>query len=98
MFTTFKSGLLMMIIPSFFSSLTTFMIALRDSFSDFAPVQTILPALKIKVAVFGIKHLFLLCSGCLNTLYKRHMLPVYRSDLNIPYFSLLHKIGLKDTS
>jgi len=29
------------------------MIALRDSFSDFAPVQTILPELKISVAVFG---------------------------------------------
>jgi hypothetical protein len=54
MFTTFTSGLLMMMIPPFFSSLTTFITALWDSFSDFAPVQTILPVLKISVAVLGL--------------------------------------------
>jgi len=48
------TGLLMMIIPPFFNSLITFITALRASFSDFAPVQTILPELKISVAVFGL--------------------------------------------
>src|SRR5208337_4046428 len=39
--------------PSPRSSFTTFSTALRDSLSDLAPVQTILPVPKIKVAVFG---------------------------------------------
>src|SRR4030066_1084562 len=39
--------------PSLRSSLTTFSTALRDSFSDLAPVHTILPVPKMSVAVFG---------------------------------------------
>jgi hypothetical protein len=54
MFTTFKLGFLMMIIPPFFNSLTTVKTALRLSFSDFAPVHTISPEWKISVAVFGL--------------------------------------------
>jgi len=53
MFWIFTIGFSVIWIPSLRSSLTTFSTALRDSFSDLAPVQTILPVLKIKVAVFG---------------------------------------------
>ena len=53
MFWIFSSGLLMMIMPPFLSSLITFTTARLASFSDLAPVQTILPELKIRVAVFG---------------------------------------------
>ena len=53
MFCILSSGLLIIIIPPFLSSFTTFMTARRASFSDFAPVQTIFPELKIKVAVLG---------------------------------------------
>jgi len=45
--------------------------------------------------VCGIKHHFLQSSGCLNTLYRRLMLPVHRSFPRVPYFSLIHKIGFK---
>ena len=48
-----SSGLLMIIMPPFLSSLTTFVTARLASFSDLAPVQTIFPELKINVAVFG---------------------------------------------
>ena len=40
--------------PPFFSLLTTSCTASLDCFSDFAPVQTIFPELKIRVAVFGV--------------------------------------------
>ena len=53
MFWIFSSGLLMMIMPLFLSSLMTRMTALRASFSDLAPVHTIFPELKIRVAVLG---------------------------------------------
>src|SRR6267378_7354247 len=41
-------------IPPFFNLLTTSCTAFLDWSSDFAPVQTIFPELKIKVAVFGV--------------------------------------------
>ncbi len=44
----------MIIMPLFFSSLITRITALRASFSDLAPVQTIFPELKINVAVLGL--------------------------------------------
>src|SRR3989337_856472 len=47
------TGLSVMGIPSLLSSLTTLSTALRDSFSDLAPVHTIFPVPKIKVAVLG---------------------------------------------
>src|SRR3990172_11174900 len=47
------TGFSVMAIPWPLNSLTTFSTALLDSFSDFAPVQTILPVPKISVAVFG---------------------------------------------
>ncbi len=47
------SGLPMITIPSLFNSSTTFNTALWAWRSDFAPVQTIFPVLKIRVAVFG---------------------------------------------
>jgi len=53
MFWMFTMGFSVIWMPWPLSSLTTFSTADRDSFSDFAPVQTILPVPKIKVAVFG---------------------------------------------
>ena len=53
MFWIWVSGLLMIIMPLFFSSFITFSTARRASFSDFAPVQTIFPVLKIRVVVLG---------------------------------------------
>ena len=53
MFWMLTIGFSVIWMPSPRSSLTTFSTALRDSFSDFAPVQTILPVPKIRVAVFG---------------------------------------------
>src|SRR5213594_4039732 len=47
------SGLPMITIPSLFSSSTTLNTAFRAWPSDFAPVHTIFPELKIRVAVFG---------------------------------------------
>ena len=40
--------------PPFLSSFTTFMTARFASFSDLAPVQTIFPELKMRVAVLGL--------------------------------------------
>jgi len=54
MFCIFSSGLLIIMIPPFLSSFITFITARRDSFSDFAPVQTIFPELKMSVAVLGL--------------------------------------------
>ncbi len=70
MFCIFSSGLLMIMMPPFLSSLTTFMTALFASFSDLAPVQTIFPELKISVAVFGLFSLKTRpgnCSGLYST-------------------------------
>src|SRR5208337_1319268 len=53
MFWMLTMGFSVIWMPSPRSSLTTFSTALRDSFSDLAPVQTILPVPKIKVAVLG---------------------------------------------
>src|SRR5271169_2887067 len=47
------SASFLMGMPPFFSLLTTSCTAFLDWSSDFPPVQTILPELKIKVAVFG---------------------------------------------
>src|SRR2546426_4725711 len=47
------SGLPIITMPPRFNSSTTFNTALRAWRSDFAPVQTIFPELKIRVAVFG---------------------------------------------
>src|SRR4030042_1435799 len=49
----FTTGFSVITMPWLRSSFTTFSTALRDSFSDLAPVHTILPVPKIKVAVFG---------------------------------------------
>src|SRR3972149_3988316 len=49
----FTTGFSVITMPWLRSSFTTFSTALRDSFSDLAPVQTILPVPKIKVAVLG---------------------------------------------
>src|SRR5665648_277018 len=53
MFWIIITGFSVIWMPSPRSSLTTFSTALRDSFSDLAPVHTILPVLKISVAVLG---------------------------------------------
>ena len=53
MFWIWISGFARMTMPPLLSSSTTFMIAFLASLSDFAPVQTIFPEVKISVAVFG---------------------------------------------
>src|SRR4030042_6331478 len=53
MFWMFTIGFSVIWMPSLRSSLTTFSTALRDSFSDLAPVHTILPVPKMSVAVLG---------------------------------------------
>src|SRR3990170_870514 len=53
MFWIVTTGFSIIWIPWLLNSLTTFSTALRDSFSDLAPVHTILPVPKIRVAVFG---------------------------------------------
>ena len=53
MFWMLTTGFSVIWMPCCLSSLTTFSTALRDSFSDLAPVQTILPVPKIRVAVLG---------------------------------------------
>jgi hypothetical protein len=53
MFWIIITGLPKIIIPPSLSSLTTLLIADLASFSDLAPVQTILPVLNMSVAVFG---------------------------------------------
>jgi hypothetical protein len=61
----------MMTIPLAFSSRTTFLTARLACHSDFAPVHTIFPELKISVAVFGFFSLKTRpgnCSGQYSTL------------------------------
>ena len=53
MFWMFTMGFSVICMPSLRSSLTTFSTALRDSFSDLAPVHTIFPVPKMSVAVLG---------------------------------------------
>ena len=53
MFWMLTTGFSVIWMPWLLSSLTTFSTALRDSFSDLAPVQTIFPVPKIRVAVLG---------------------------------------------